>query len=273
MTSQAETVDLQVPSLSTELRLAVHGEADLHVSKTLRETGLWEPYETALLLDALAPGNCFLDVGANIGYFSVLAASRVGASGQVFAFEPEPGNAALLRHSVALNGFDSVVTVCEAALTDTAGEGRLYINPTNYGDHQLHAALADGAHKPEAISVPLVVGADWLSGRAARVDVVKVDVQGAEVQAIQGLLPILHSSLPELSLLIELSPRSLRLAGRSGRELITLLATLQLDFFIVDHLEHRLVPSTAEELAIWCDNVDAYPDDAGFMNIYLRSGL
>ncbi len=63
------------------------------------------------------------------------------------------------------------------------------------------------------------------------------------------------------------------IAGASGRALIELLAELGEPFWIVDHVEHRLVPCAREELAVWCDNVDACEDDRGFMNILVGPGI
>ena len=84
---------------------------------------------------------------------------------------------------------------------------------------------------------------------------------------VAGLMPLLVRLPAPPRILIELTPLSLRLAGSSGRELIELLATLEQPFWIVDHIEHQLVASSAAELAGWCDDVDAVAGDAGFMNI------
>ena len=84
-----------------------------------------------------------------------------------------------------------------------------------------------------------------------------------------GLLPLLRElpSLPRI--ILELTPLSLRQAGSSGRALLELLATLDQPSWIIDHIEHRLAPCSYAELARWCDDVDAVPGDAGFMNILL----
>ena len=116
----------------------VHGLQDQHVSRRIREDGIWEPYETSLLLRLLQPGDVFVDVGANIGYFSVLAASLVGEQGAVFSFEPDPNNYRLLCANMALNAFDGNSVTVEAALSDLAGEGRLFLSEDNLGDHQVY---------------------------------------------------------------------------------------------------------------------------------------
>jgi FkbM family methyltransferase len=249
--------------------MRVHAGRDIHVSSTLREQGIWEPYETALLRSCLQPGYRVLDVGANIGYFTLLCAACVGDSGHVYAFEPEPRNFRLLLENIELNNLQARVTACEGALSSAGGSGRLYLNPDNLGDHQLHEEVPGR----EQVAVRLERGSDWFTGRESRLDLVKIDVQGHEYEVLLGLQPLLRASGGGLRILLELSPRSLRAAGSSGRELIESLANLRLPFHIVDHIEHRLVACDAEDLAGWCDNVDSYPDDAGFMNIFLGQGV
>ena len=83
-------VPLRIPGVPDRVSLHVHGETDRYISRRLREDGIWEPYETTLVLAALQPGDVFVDVGANIGYYPVIAAGRVGRDGAVFAFEPDP---------------------------------------------------------------------------------------------------------------------------------------------------------------------------------------
>ena len=269
MSTLTAPVTLQVPDLPRPLTVQVHGPDDQHVSRQLREQGIWEPFETQLLMQHVQPGAMFLDVGANIGYFSVIVAACLGDDGQVFAVEPEPANAALLRENVLRNGLHERITVAELALSDVEQPAQLHISENNFGDHQLFAQEAGRT----AISVSCVRGADWLRGQTERLDLVKIDVQGAECAVVAGLMPLLQASLPELRMLVELSPRSLRLSGHSGRELIVLLASLGLQFFIVDHLQEQLVNTDAEALAVWCDNIDTVPNDAGFMNIYLSPEL
>lgn len=269
MIEHSTPIRLAIPGLPTAPQLYVHGEQDQFVSKALRENFIWEPYETRLLLAALSQGDAFLDIGANLGYFSVVAAQKVGPTGRVFAFEPDPDNCRALRASVQLNGFTSIVEVVEAALADQAGEARLYLCEDNLGDHQIYA----GEPGRESVPITLLNGADFLRGRLAQLALVKIDTQGSEYQVVVGLLPFLAALARPPRMIIELTPWSLREARASGRALIDQLASLQLPFWIIDHVEHRLVASTAEELALWCDNVDACEGDRGFMNILVGEGL
>ena len=232
-------VSLKVPGLGGRHRLYVHGKHDVYISRQLLQRGIWEPFESELLRRSLKPGARFLDVGANLGYFSVLAAAWVGSAGRVYAFEPEPDNFALLAANLALNGYEGRVQACRAALSDHNGRAHLLLHPDNLGDHRLSAEAC-----ASSVEVDLVKGATWFAGREQRLDVVKIDVQGAEHAVVCGLLPLLAASGPTLRLLVELTPASLRSAGASGADLIGTLATLELPFYIVDHIEQRLAPTT-----------------------------
>jgi FkbM family methyltransferase len=260
--SKLQSFPLRIPGISAELRLCVHEQTDIHVSRQIRESGIWEAFETELVLRLLGRGQCFLDVGANIGYYSVLAAHLVGPAGRVLAFEPEPANFALLQANIELNGLGQVTAVA-AALAATSGSGRLHLNLENRGDHQLYPQ-DDGR---ESVAVELLNGADYLSAQGVLPDLVKIDTQGSEHAVVAGLMPLLQMRAAQLRMIVELTPAALRAAASSGRELVELLASLQLPFHIIDHIEHRLVATSAADLALWCDNVDGVAGDQGFMNI------
>ena len=249
------------------MQLCVHGEQDQYVSRRIRETGIWEPYETSLVQRLLRPGDVFVDVGANIGYFSILAASIVGSQGAVFAFEPDPENCRLLRANSALNNFEQQITVVEAALSDRAGVGELFLSTDNLGDHQVYA----GAERRNSLPIALVQGSDFLQQHLQRIDLLKVDTQGSEFQVIAGLMPLLVKLAVAPRIILELTPHSLREAGASGRALIELLANLAQPMWIIDHVEGQLAASSAEELAQWCDNWDKVAEARGFMNILVGS--
>ena len=256
-------ISLQIPDLASPLQLYVHGEQDQFVSRRIREEGIWEPYETSLVLALLRPGHVCVDVGANIGYFSILAAAVVGEAGAVFAFEPDPENFALLQANAVLNKQQHRITAVQAALSTQAGAGELFLSEDNLGDHQIYAA----GEQRKSVQIALLNGSEYLGERLQRLDLLKVDTQGSEYQVMVGLMPLLLAIPGATHILIELTPLSLRQSGSSGRELIELLARLQQPFWIVDHIEHRLVASNSEELAQWCDDVDAVTGDMGFMNI------
>jgi FkbM family methyltransferase len=261
--NQSTAVVLQIPDLPQPLQLYVHGEQDQFVSRRIREEGVWEPYESRLILNLLRRGDVIVDVGANIGYFSEHAARLVGEEGAVFAFEPDPDNFRLLQANAALNAQQHCITSVQAALSDAAGEGQLFLAVDNLGDHQVYAT--DEARP--SVPITLYQGSEFLESRLQRLDLLKVDTQGSEYHVIAGLLPLLLKLQRTPRIIIELTPHSLREAGASGRALIELLEKLGQPMWIIEHIEERLQPCTAEELAVWCDNWDRVPESKGFMNI------
>jgi FkbM family methyltransferase len=261
--SLSSTIQLSVPNAPAGLQLQVHGAQDQVVSERIRRDGIWEPYETELLLRLLQPGDIFIDVGANIGYFTVLAAAAVGEEGAVWAFEPDANNFALLESNIALNLQQDRAWPVQAGLSNAAGSGELFLSESNFGDHQIYAGDETRVSQP----ITLYQGADFLQDKLTRIDLVKVDTQGSEARVIAGLLPLLMNHREGLHIMIELTPFSLRQADSSGRELIMMLAQLGLPMWMIDHVEHKLIASTAEELAVWSDNWDKHAEARGFVNV------
>lgn len=253
-----------VPGLRAPLTLLTHDPGRDLVSQKIHADGIWEPFETSLWLACQHHGAVVVDAGANLGYFSLLSALHQRAPVSVFAFEPAADNFALLCANLEYSGCGDKVLPVHAALGDCPGTAVLYRSGDNLGDHQLSAG--DGDREEEKVSI--LRGDDFLRGRTARIDLLKVDTQGSEYAVLRGLLPLLRRSRAGLRMLVELTPYSLRAAGSSGRELLQLIAGLDLPLAIVDHIEHRLVPSDVAALCEWSDNVDAIRDDRGFMNIF-----
>jgi FkbM family methyltransferase len=255
---------LSINGFSQPLSVFVHDSRDQHVSKTIAETGVWEAYETQLVIERLRADSVFVDVGANIGYYTVIAAAMMGERGRVFSFEPDPQNFYLLQRNLQHNHLTGVDAV-DAALADEDTLGRLYLNQDNFGDHQIYD---DGTGR-QSRSVRLLHGERYLSARVASIDLLKVDTQGAEYHVIKGLLPLLKKSRDQLSIIIEFWPYGLRKAGASGQALVDLLAQLQLPCRIIDHSDAQLIDCSEKQLREWVDMVDAEPDNQGFMNILI----
>lgn len=152
---------------------------------------LFEKNERKLFCSAITPGSVVLDVGANVGIYTLLAAKR-GA--RVFAIEADPNNVRLLRHHLDINGLTDRVTVFEMAATDRQQTITLYRDPTNSG----HSNVFSGV---DATSVP---GDTIDSLDLPPVDVCKMDIEGAEANALRGMLSTIKRS-PKLRLLIEYS--------------------------------------------------------------------
>jgi len=139
----------------------------------------------------ITPGAVVYDIGANVGYFSLLAAVLAGADGKVYAFEPLPRNIAFLRKHVALNQLDTI-EVYEAAVSDHAGEASFDLGSSTAMGH-----LADSGE----LKVQMVCLDELLSnGQVSPPDYMKVDVEGAEYVALSGARKLLAEFHPILFL-------------------------------------------------------------------------
>ena len=111
---------------------------DTAVSNHLFVAHTWEPEETSLISNRLKPGDVFVDVGANLGYFTLIASDAVGPAGKVFAFEPAPHNFSLLEKNVRANRCGNV-TCEQKAVTESNRTLELHLSSFNYGDHRIFA--------------------------------------------------------------------------------------------------------------------------------------
>jgi FkbM family methyltransferase len=147
-------------------------------------TGLYEPPVSRAIQRSLSPGGTMIDVGANWGYFSLIAAARVGAAGRVLALEPDPRQFERLRANVALNAESGIETL-QVAASDLEGRAVLqgYLEgDTNRGTSRITGGTAgDGAFDVRCVTV------DALTAAFPRVDVVKIDVEGFEPEVIEGM--------------------------------------------------------------------------------------
>lgn len=224
--------------------LAVHDDGNCPVSAALLKGGVWEPFETALLRNLLAPGDVFLDAGANLGYYTVLASRLVGDEGQVLAFEPETANYALLVHNVCRNNCANV-RLFNAALSDHNGTGLLRLSPSNRGDHCLAAQSTEGS------LVRVLHAGEQVARLSHRLDVVKIDTQGSEADILRALLPQLLASGEHLSLLVECWPAGLLRCGATVEDFASVLSTLALPLWLVDHVHQQLHPWDLPGLLTW----------------------
>jgi FkbM family methyltransferase len=154
----------------------------------------YEPDTTQFIRDVLRPGMVFVDVGANNGLFSLLAAHYVGGAGRVFAFEPNPPVFAALTQHVELNQLADRIRVFDCALSDRATDAaRLHVWPEHSGFSSLDAVSAPGAgHFADGSTVTIRTETfdEWFAREAVGVetiDLLKMDVEGFEGQVVAGM--------------------------------------------------------------------------------------
>jgi FkbM family methyltransferase len=206
---------------------------DKGVARSLLRHGDYESYETDIFESLLRPGQTVVDAGANIGYYTLIAARGVGAEGKVFAFEPEPANMALLKRNVERNGYSNVVAI-RAALSRSSGKARLFTDRGN-----LAAASLSEGNLPEArdeLHDVETVRLDDLD--AARIDLLKMDTQGSEAWIIEGGEVVLRRSRPVI--ITEFWPFGLENVGSDAEALLGELLGFGYRARIIDEGERRL---------------------------------
>lgn len=189
---------------------------------TLRDD--YEP-ELAYLEQFLSPGKVFVDAGANFGIYALMASKKVGPAGQVICFEPSARAFPVLQHNIAINGLKNVLA-CPAALTDRAGRARLYHHSAVGSD----ALAKDSTFDPNAYAQE--IDTDSLDSMLARaslgVDVIKMDVQGAEELALRGAREVILSTHPVI--MFEFHPEGALSLGLEPHGAWNLLAAFGYDF-------------------------------------------
>lgn len=174
------------------------------VCRVLRESKEWEPSETSLLYQEIKEGQVVVDVGAHIGYFTLLFSKLVGPKGAVYAFEPNPYSLAYLRRNVAVNNSRNVV-VEDMAVYDRDVHIQVWAKKGgNTGDVRIFPTL-----NGEVVGVDAVTLDTYFAPR--NVDFIKIDAQGAEYNILKGAGSLIRRSLG-LKLMVEYS-RDLMVEG------------------------------------------------------------
>jgi len=188
---------------------------DQQIDRFIYFWGCWEPNETWVIRKLLRRNDVFVDVGANDGYFSLLASTLVGPSGQVLALEPIPTTVAELRANIGLNGLANI-TVIESAASDDAGELSLTM-PTRAGTGMTTLRPIDG------ISCRVTCNRlDRILAHGPTPRLVKIDVEGAELKALRGLEGVFLARDPP-DVLCEVTASYLEQVGASAREVYSLM--------------------------------------------------
>ena len=204
------------------------------ISREVCFTGQYEPQETALVRSILRPGMTFVDVGANWGYFTLLAANLVGRNGRVLSLEPDPRHFRSLSANVARSALDQV-TVLQVAAANEAGTLSLAgydESGGNYGVSRIVAAADDYTRvfQVAANSLDQLLAEHSL----ASVDLLKMDIEGGEAFAIKGLTASLSSRRVK-RVLLELHPAQIAEHGSSVSEIIGSLQAAGYAGWTIDH--------------------------------------
>jgi FkbM family methyltransferase len=255
--------------------METHGKTDVFISTAIEDSGNWEASGTAVVLQLLRSGGDFIDIGANLGWYTLLAGHALSGRGHVHSFEPEPSNLVRLKANVALNRLGNV-TVNDWALSDRSGSATLHLNHVNRGDNSLFAMEC----RPSSATVKVNRLDDYRDVGCKRPLIIKLDVQGSEIDVLNGARRLLQTYPREVVLLCEVSPLTLGAAGRTVSELTTLLEELRFAGAVVDRQRPRVFPMSWQDVTEAADrdsskdlDVVAYRRVDGLMAPLLGSSL
>ncbi len=182
-------------------------------------TGAWENNLSTFIVRRLSPGDIFVDVGANTGYYTLIASRCVGPSGAVVAIEASPSIFKTLLDHIALNDAGNI-RVNNIAAADKPGKLKFYHGPVeNRGESSIFP-IENGSLECEVNSLPLdsILTADEIK----RAKVVKIDVEGAEWLVVSGMPKLLAAGRQDVEIVVEISSTRLGAQGISAEEVVEL---------------------------------------------------
>jgi len=198
-----------------------------YLDQTLLMTGSWESDSWEIVDEYLPTGGTFVDVGAHVGYYSVKAARKVGEKGAVVAIEPNPRIVERLRTNVELSDFRQVISIQPVAAFDHISKLTLFLSPgadTSQASLSAKNASVYGS-SPGSVTVEALPIDDIIErANVKRVDVIKLDIEGAELKALRGANRTLKNYRPVL--VVETIEHHLRNMGDSEDELRRYLESL-----------------------------------------------
>ncbi len=196
----------------------------------------YESFTTHILKDYLKKGDYFIDIGAHIGWFSLVASRLVGSEGKVYAFEPEPNNFAQLLKNIEANGYNNIVPVpkaisnikgiCDLRLDKKPGFHSLYLAPEQTGTIKVDVTTLDDFFDREG----------W-----PPVSFIKMDTQGGEANILNGAKNLLERN-PNFKMIIEWWPEGLEAAGVSPQSFFENIQSLGFKVLAIDEKYKRLLP-------------------------------
>lgn len=190
-------------------------------------SGMYEQETLRIFRQIVPTGGTVVDAGAHIGWYTCHAAALVGSGGRVYAFEPDPAVFPFLHRNVELNAFGQIVRTIQKAVSDVNGTALLFHHPLRSGQSNIQAPLPDFvASHVDAITLDTFFEQEgW-----PQVDVVKFDIEGAEIQAFRGMRRLVQRN-PRLKMIAEFHPGILKTA-KAGNEFFGELQDLGLRKFM-----------------------------------------
>lgn len=202
--------------------------------------GLFEPFQNEIVKKYIKKGDIVLDLGANIGYYSLLLAKLVGEDGKVYSFEPEPSNFALLKKNIKINNYKNIIPI-NKAVSNKDGKIKLYLNEKDFGMH----STSDFYKDSKSIEVESISLDSFFKDKDKKVDFIKIDIEGAEGKAIKGMQGILKEN-GNIKILSEFNFLWSKKCGMNLKECFNILKDFKI--YRILELKKEIIPESVKEI-------------------------
>lgn len=204
-------------------------------SLRLSINGIYEEFATMIVKKIIKKGDVVIDLGANIGYYTLIFARIVGENGKAYAFEPEPLNVSLLKKNVEVNGYENVIIV-NKAISNKTEKIKLYIDDENQGGHTLSATNT----KSKSIQIETVTLDNYFKKGSNKIKFIKMDIEGSEARAIDGMQCMLKNN-NELQMMTEFNPYLLNKSGTDPEKYLYSLMKFDYKIFEIDRKKRKVL--------------------------------
>jgi len=232
-----------------------------HIQQQLFWYGCYEKELGDLLKKMLRPNDVFIDIGANIGYFSLLSAT-ISPSVKVISFEPVKDLFQKMKENFSINNSKNIVAI-NTAVGETNEQHELFLSaPDNLGMSSFHQPENYSGRKEK---VEVIVFDDWFkTSGLTKIDLIKLDIEGSELAALKGMRAVLIEQRPVL--IVEINPKTLSLFGLKPLDICNYLIQLNFEVFLISengrlkHLISNEINQTVNVLFIHTDKKNEYPE-------------
>lgn len=197
---------------------------DKNDSLLLSINKIYEENETNFIKDSINEGDIVIDIGANIGYYTLLFARLVGNTGKVYSFEPDPRNCLLLEKNIQINDYNNIVLE-KKAISDKTEKSILYVTDDNAGS-TMHKGNSTTKNE---IDIDAITLDDYFKANSIAPDFIKIDIEGYELNALKGMKMVLQSS-NKIKIMIEYNPLTKNFFNSDPMDSLNFLGELDFKF-------------------------------------------
>ena len=221
-------------------------------SLDLSINGVYGELDTKIIREEIKEGDVVIDVGANIGYYTLIFAQLVGKTGKVFAFEPEPKNFYILKKNIEINNYTNVV-VEQKIVSDKCGKMKLFISDSDIVGHRIHKM----GNLEKFIELESVTLDDYMKklNLVSKVNFIKIDVEGAEPKVLEGSKKILENN-NHLKIFTEFNRDVVEKYGEEPKKMIELLYRYNSKIYLPNYRQNKINLTHSNELLMSKEMLD-----------------